>query len=238
MIYIRSTIFQILFYAYNLVCCTGLIWVLILPRSWAFKILYYAYFKVIALLEKTILGLRFTVTGKENIPQDGAYIIAMKHQSLYETLKMFHIFGDTRILLKKELGWIPLWGWYALKVGMISVDRQKGKSAIKSIIKNSKPVIESGIPVLIYPQGTRVSITDTVEKRPYKQGVIRLYEHYHIPILPVAMNSGKFWPRNSFLIKSGTVEFKILPPIPSGLPSNVAHQKMADIIEEESIKLL
>jgi len=238
MVYVRSFIFQILFYAYNLFACLALLWVLILPRDWAFKILYWCYFYVIGIMEKYILGLTFTVSGREHIPTDGSYIIAMKHQSVYETLKMFHIFGDTRILLKKQLAWIPLWGWYALKAGMISVDRSRGKAAVKSILKNSKPVIEKGVPILIYPQGTRVSVTDTIANRPYKQGVIRLYENFDIPILPVAMNSGKFWPRNGFLIRPGNVEFIILPIIPSGLQSNIAQKKMQDIIESESIKLL
>jgi len=222
----------------NIVLCVALLWVLLLPRLWAFKILYHCYFRPIGWLEYLILGLKYEVIGRENIPKEGSYIIAMKHQSIYETLKMFHIFGDCRILLKKQLAWIPMWGWYALKSGMISVDRARGKAAMTSILKNSKPVIDAGVPILIYPQGTRVSIKDTIEKRPYKYGAIRIYKHHNIPILPVAMNSGKYWPRNSFLVKPGTVTFKIMPLIEPGLPSEEAHQKMQSIIESESIKLL
>ncbi len=238
MIFIRSLIFQILFYTMNLVLCVGLLWCLLLPRDWAFKILYHCYFRPIGWLEYIVLGLKFEVIGAENIPKSGSYIIAMKHQSAYETLKMFHIFGDTRIMLKKQLAWIPMWGWYALKVGMIKVDRGRGKIAVQSILKNAEPVIKEGIPILIYPQGTRVSINDTVKTRPYKQGVMRLYEHFDIPILPVAMNSGKFWRRHKFVIKPGTVTFKIMPPIVPGLPPEEAQKKMVDMIESESIKLL
>lgn len=238
MVFIRSFIFQILFYTMNLALCTGLLWCLLLPRDWAFKILYHCYFRPIGWLEYIVIGLKYEVIGAENIPKSGSYVVAMKHQSAYETLKMFHIFGDIRILLKKQLAWIPLWGWYALKAGMISVDRARGKIALQSIIKNAKSVVDKGVPILIYPQGTRVSIDDTVKERPYKHGAIRLYENFDIPILPVAMNSGKFWPKNSFVIKPGTVTFKILPPIPAGLNPDEVQQKMQEIIESESQKLL
>ena len=211
---------------------------MLLPRKWAFAILYHVYFKSVHWCEKHIIGLDFVVIGKENIPKNGSYIIAMKHQSVYETLKMFHIFGDTRILLKKQLAWIPFWGWYALKVGMISVDRGRGREAVQSILINAAPVVDSGVPILIYPQGTRVSIKDTVKDKPYKYGAIRMYEHFNIPILPVAMNSGKFWPRHSFIIKPGTVTFKILPIIEAGHDVDEAHQRMQNVIESESIKLL
>ena len=109
---------------------------------------------------------------------------------------------------------------------------------MKSIIKNAKPVIDDGVPILIYPQGTRVSVADTVKNRPYKNGAIRLYENFDVPILPVAMNSGKFWPRNSFIIQPGTVTFKIFPVIPAGKNPNKVLLEMQDIIESESLKLL
>jgi 1-acyl-sn-glycerol-3-phosphate acyltransferase len=162
----------------------------------------------------------------------------MKHQSMYETLKIFHLFGDVRILLKKELTWLPLWGWYTQKLGMISVDRGKGKTAIQSILKNAKPIVEDGVPILIYPQGTRVSIHDTIETRPYKQGAIRLYEHFDIPIVPVAMNAGQFWPKRSFLIQSGVVTFKILPTIAPGQNLDEVLKTLQGTIEKESQKLL
>lgn len=238
MTFIRSILFHCAFAAYNLVACVGLLWCLILPRKWALTVLIYGYFHPLYLMEKYILGLTYKVEGIENIPAKGPFLIAMKHQSAYETLKIFHLFGDVRIILKRELLWIPLWGWYAAKTGQIPVDRSKGRKAIETMLDNAKPVIDDGVPILIYPQGTRVSIHDTIEKRPYKQGILRLYESYNIPILPVAMNAGLFWPKKAFLIKGGTVTFKIMPPIPSGLNPTDAHKKMQDIIEAESIKLL
>jgi len=240
MIFLRSLTFHTLFFIMNLVFGVVLLWLLLLPRDWAWKALFHYYFNLIYKMEKMILGLDFRVQGRENIPdpESGAYIVAMKHQSAYETLKLFHIFGDIRIILKKELLWIPLWGWYARKLGMIPVDRGRGKVAIQSILHNAAPVIAGGTPILIYPQGTRVSIDTTTAERPYKQGAIRLYEHFQVPILPVALNSGRFHPRKAFLIKPGIVDFKILPPIPAGQPADQVQQQLQDLIEVESQKLL
>lgn len=235
---IKSLIFNIAFFVTNIVLCFCLLWCLLLPKKWAFSILFYGYFNILYKLEKLILGLDFEVKGIEHLPKDGSYIIAMKHQSAYETLKMFHLFGDVRIILKRQLMFLPLWGWYAAKIGMIPIDRGAKGKAIQSMIENAKDIVDAGVPILIYPQGTRVCINDTIEDKPYKQGAIRLYESFDIPIVPVAMNSGKFWARNSFIKHSGKVTFKILPIIPAGLDSKQAFKQMRDGIESESKKLL
>lgn len=238
MVFLRSLTFHIIFYAMNIILCFAMLWVLILPRRMAFNVIFTVYFRPIYWLERRILGLDFMVEGQENLPQSGSYIIAMKHQSAYETLKLFHLFGDIRIILKKELLYLPLWGWYATKFGMIGVDRGAKGRAMHSILDNAKPVIEAGVPILIYPQGTRVRIGQTVQEKPYKQGAIRLYEHFNIPIIPVAVNSGKFWPRRAFLIRGGIVRFKILPAIPPGQDSAEVFESMQSVIEAESEKLL
>jgi 1-acyl-sn-glycerol-3-phosphate acyltransferase len=237
MIFIRSVIFNICFALANIILCIGLLWSLLLPRHLTLKCIL-IYFKFVHILEKYILGLDYDVEGLENLPKSGSYIIAMKHQSTYETFKVFMIFGYVAIIMKRELSWIPLWGWYARKVKMIFVDRGGGLSALKSIITNAKPVIEEGRPILIYPQGTRVSIHDTIAERPYKQGSIRLYEAYNIPIVPVAVNTGKFWPKGSFVKRGGTAKFKIMPPIPAGLKPKEALKQMQETLESESLKLL
>ena len=162
----------------------------------------------------------------------------MKHQSTYETFKVFMIFGYVAIIMKRELGWIPFWGWYAKKTRMIFVNRGAGNTALQSMIDNAKPVIDEGRPILIYPQGTRVSIHETPKEKPYKQGSVKLYKAYDLPIVPVAMNSGKFWPKGSFIKKGGVVTFKILPPIPAGLESKEALNILRDTLETESQKLL
>lgn len=237
MLFLRSLIFNISFAIANLVLCIGLVWCLVLPRRLTLQCILF-YFKSIHVLEKLILGLDFRVEGMENLPKEGSYILAMKHQSTYETFKAFMIFGYVAIIMKRELSWIPFWGWYALKTRMIFVDRGAGANAVHSMIANAKHVIDEGRPILIYPQGTRVAVDATVAEKPYKQGSIKLYKAYDIPIVPVAMNSGKFWPKGSFIKKGGIVTFKILPPIQPGLEAKEALKIMRDTIESESQKLL
>lgn len=237
MIFIRSLIFNILSVITNIVLCIGLVWSLALPRRMTLSVIL-IYFRAMHILEKYILNLDYQVIGMENLPKEGSYIIAMKHQSVFETFKVFMIFGYIAIIMKRELSWIPFWGWYALKVKMIFVNRGGKAAAVQSLLENAKPIIEEGRPILIYPQGTRVSIHDSVKERPYKQGSIRLYEAYDLPIVPVAMNSGKFWPKRSFIKKPGVVTFKILPPIKPGLPAKKALELMRDTIETESRQLL
>jgi 1-acyl-sn-glycerol-3-phosphate acyltransferase len=233
----RSLVFNILFAITNLVLCVGLLWALFIPSRYTLSAIL-IYFRSVYVLEKYILGLDYRVEGMENLPKDGSYIIAMKHQSTYETFKVFMIFGYVAIIMKRELSWIPLWGWYALKTKMIFVNRGAKGTAVQSLIKNAKPVIEQGRPILIYPQGTRVRIDETLKERPYKQGSIRLYENYDLPIVPVAMNSGLFWPKGSFIKKPGTVTFKIMPAIPAGLSKKDVLKEMEKTIERESNQLI
>lgn len=236
-IFIRSLIFNILFAVTNVVLCIGLVWSLLIPRKLTLYTIL-VYFRTVHLLEKYILGLDYKVIGMENLPKNGSYIIAMKHQSTYETFKAFMMFGYIAIIMKRELSWIPFWGWYALKTKMIFVNRGGKAASVKSLIANAKPVIDEGRPILIYPQGTRVKINETTKERPYKQGSIRLYENYDLPVVPVAMNSGLFWPKGSFIKKPGTVTFKIMPAIPSGLSKKEVLKKMEHVIETESDKLI
>ena len=160
-----------------------------------------------------------------------SFIIASKHQSAYETLKLFIIFDKPAIIYKKELQWIPLWGLYLIFSKMIPINRGKTRAALNSIITNSKDVVESGRPIAIFPQGTRTKVG---EKKPYKSGFMRLYEHYNLPILPIALNSGCFWGKNSFLKKPGLVTFKILPLVPAGQDPKAVLKQLENDIERES----
>lgn len=235
--FIRSTLLNIYFFGFTTFACIVLLWALLLPRAKSFKAILW-YFKSLHWGEKVIMGLDYRVEGRENLPKDGAYIIAMKHYSVYETMKLFMIFGHVAIILKKSLMMIPLWGWYAAKLDMIPVDRTARDKAMNSILKGARPVIEEGRSIMIFPQGTRINVGDTIEQKPYKYGTLRLYEKLNVPIVPVAINSGLFWPRKSYMKKPGVVTFKILKPIPAGLPMEEAFNRMRDCIEEESDKLI
>jgi 1-acyl-sn-glycerol-3-phosphate acyltransferase len=236
-LFLRSALFNIVSIIANIILCVGLVWALFIPYHLAHKAIL-IYFKSMHILEKYIIGLDYKVEGRENLPKQGSYIIAMKHQSLYETFKVFMIFGFIAIIMKKELGHIPFWGWYARKTKMIFVDRGARGKAVKSLIENAKHVVEAQRPILIYPQGTRTRIDETVQDKPYKQGIVRLYKNYDLPIVPVAMNSGLFWPKGSFIKKPGTVTFKILTPIESGLDDKEVMSRLQKTLESESQKLL
>lgn len=182
-------------------------------------------------LERLVMGLDYDVKGIENLPKDGPYIAALKHQSVWETLKLPFLFEKPAIILKKELTHIPVWGWFLDKLDMIPVDRGTRNKAIASMLEGAKKIVDQGRPVVIFPQGTRVP---PGEARKYRYGIVRLYKELNLPIVPVALNSGVFWGKNQFLKKSGRVTIEILPPIPPGLPEEEMQQKLQYIIETHS----
>jgi 1-acyl-sn-glycerol-3-phosphate acyltransferase len=237
MTFLRQILFNLTFYGATFLFCLILTPLMILPRD-IFMIGLNGYFKSVHLIEKYILGLDFEVRGKENIPQKGSFILAAKHYSAYETMKLHLLVNDPAIIMKKELSYIPLWGWLAMKGRMIFIDRGSRDSAINSIVEGAKRVEREGRPLAIFPQGTRVSLEDTPAEKPYKGGIIRMYEATSQPILPLAMNSGIFWKKNAFFKYPGKVIFEFLPPIPSGLTGSEALKKLQDVLETKSNELV
>lgn len=213
--FLRSMIFNLLFYFVTGISCVVLLPTLILPRRYFLAVVHYFVYTT-EFLEKYILGLSFEIRGLDNLPVTGSYLIAAKHQSAYETTKLHILFDDPAIVLKKELLRIPLWGWYLAKSDVIAIDRSSPKAAVKSIQDGAKRMAAQGRPIVIFPQGTRVLVNTTVEQRPYKIGVVRIQEATGLPIIPMAMNTGVFWPRNSMIKKPGRVIFEFLPAIPPG----------------------
>lgn len=236
--FIRSLVFTAAFYAYSLSASVLLSWSFFFSRKVAFWAIL-QYFKGATWVERLFLGLDYRVTGLENLPPAGTpYILALKHYSTYETLKVPVIFGDIAIILKKELTWIPFWGWYTLKTEMIPVDRGAGNKAIASLIKGAKRVVAQGRPILIFPQGTRVRPDETTKEKPYKVGIAKIAHTLNLPIVPVALNSGAFWPKHGFIKRGGIAEFKILPMIPAGLAPAEALKALEDCIEPASAELM
>ena len=197
-----------------------------------------AYFDSNYYIEKYVMGLDYEVRGAEHLPKDGSFLVAAKHYSTYETFKIHLLFRDPAIILKKELAMIPIWGWLALTAGMIAIDRSTGDSAMKSIVEGANRLKREGRPIVIFPQGTRVSLDDKPERKPYKFGILRMQDATGLPIIPMATNSGVFWPRRSFFIKPGKVIFEFFPAIEKGGDMKESHQKMAKIIEENSNRLV
>lgn len=237
MIVLRSTLFNLLFYALTAAACILALPALLLPRGAALWVLV-TYQKALFLVERVVMGITLEVRGRENIPAHGAYLVAAKHQSPYETMKLHLIFPNPSVVLKKELMEIPLWGWYAARIGMIPIDRSAKSEAMKSLIRGAHLAIAEERPIVIFPQGTRVAVGQSAKDRPYRHGVARIQEATGLPILPMALNSGLFWPRKGWLRRPGTVVFSILPPIAPGKSVAETMAEIEKIIEDETEKLV
>ncbi|MEN3931629.1 lysophospholipid acyltransferase family protein [Microvirga sp. W0021] len=184
-------------------------------------------------LMKVIVGTRVEARGLENL-QQGGLLVASKHQSLWETFALLPYFDDAAFVLKRELSWIPLFGWYILKSKMIPVDRNGTISAIKSLTAKSKEAVEEGRQLIIFPEGTRRA---PGAEPSYKSGTTHLYKRLGKPCLPVALNSGLFWPRRKFLRYPGTIVIEFLPIIPAGLKADEFEQQLQTGIETSSNRL-
>lgn len=165
-------------------------------------------------LLKYICGIKYKVTGVENIPNDVCLMVA-KHQSTWETYFLFQYFARYPVfVIKKELLKIPGVGPSLKNVGCIAIDRKDGIHAIKRVEEQSKKLLENNPrSIIIFPQGTRVPLNSTTEEYPYRSGFLGIAKNNNLDILPIALNSGKCWPKGSFLKKAGTIEVKFLPLI-------------------------
>lgn len=216
MIFLRSTLFNILFYGATAVACIVCLPTLLMPRKTAFAVVR-AFVTCIRWLEKRIIGLDYEVRGSENLPESGAFIIAAKHQSPYETFKLHLLFDDPAIVLKRELLKIPLWGLFLARIDPIAIDRGSPRQALAQMVEGARRVKAQGRPLVIFPQGTRVYAWQTAKDKPYKGGISNIYEDTRMPVIPLALNSGLFWPRRSWIKYPGLVTLRFLPPIPPGM---------------------
>ena len=235
--WLNSTIFNIAFTFVTVIACIVLMPTLLMPRE-AFLAVVHGWTRSIHILEKWILGLDFDVRGIENMPPDTAVIIASKHQSTYETLKLHILFEDPAIVLKQELIKIPLWGRYLAKIKPIAIDRKNKETAIESIQAGAVRVKDNNRPIIIFPQGTRVSVDTPTSERPYRVGVARMQEATELKIVPIALNTGYFWPKGKWCKRPGTVIFEFLPPIEPGLSREELLTKLEQVTEERSTALL
>ena len=201
------------------------------PVSWAMAKFWcrsnLAYLRVIA-------GVKTKVSGQENIPEGGC-IIAAKHQSDWDVFSIFPHTGRPAYIVKKELMRIPFFGWAARSLDCIEVDRKKGAEAIPLMMKQAHAAIARGCRIVIFPVGTRKA---PLAPPDYRQGIVRLYMELNVPVVPVALNSGLFWGRNSLVIWPGTAEAKFLPPIEAGLSADVFQERLKKAIESESNALI
>ncbi|MFP6727678.1 MAG: lysophospholipid acyltransferase family protein [Alphaproteobacteria bacterium] len=212
---IRSNLFNGLFYLWSVFMVLLFVPALLLPyqvtvwgqRQWA---------RGVNFLMGLTVGIHVEYRGLEHRPE-GAAIVAAKHQSVWDTLIWHIILDDPAIVLKRELLLIPIYGWLCRKTRMIAVNRKAGSKALRVMLEDAKSATALGRPIVIFPQGTRTSPGTSVEDMPYLPGVSALYRSLDVPVVPVALNSGLFWPRRQLMRRPGTIVLEYLEPIPPGL---------------------
>ena len=206
---LRSLLYAAIFYpATLLLVLVGIVATLIGRRPMLAVILGWVDFH--HLLAEWVLGIRTRVDG---IIPSGPYLIAVKHQSMLETLEMVRLTHLPIIVIKKELADIPLFGWMTRRYGVIAVERSAGAKALRALVEEGKAATATGRPVIIYPEGTRVPVGETPELR---SGFAALYKALGLPVVPVATDSGHVWGRG-FVHHGGTVTLKVGEIIPAGL---------------------
>jgi 1-acyl-sn-glycerol-3-phosphate acyltransferase len=183
---------------------------------------------------RVLLGVDDRFVGLRNIP-DGPCILAVKHQAEWETFVLHLLRRDLVFVLKKELLTIPVWGFYAKIAGNIGVDRTAGASALRKMAQDAKAAVEAGRSVVIFPEGTR---TPPGESGRYHPGVAALYQSLGVPVVPVALNSGLYWPRGGRARGRGTIVVEFLPPIEPGLDRRAFMTRLQSDIETASARLL
>jgi 1-acyl-sn-glycerol-3-phosphate acyltransferase len=180
-------------------------------------------------------GIKFELRGAEKIPA-GALIVASKHQSAWETFALLTLFDNPLFILKRELEWIPFFGWMLIKGRMVPVDRGAGSQTLIKMTERARIELGRRRQLIIFPEGTRRPAG--AEPR-YKYGVAHLYAAAGVPCLPVALNSGVFWPRRrSLMLKPGTVIVEILDPIMPGLDKDVFFKLLQERIETATARLI
>lgn len=235
MLFLRSFIFNVLFYSWTLLCGVVFTPVLLLPRIYTLKVAHFWIKSVIWLCEH-ILHLHFTLVGDKSLLKTSS-LFAVKHQSFWETFIFYYLLSDPVIALKKELLWIPFFGWYLKKLNMIPLSRsaKRGGQDLIRLLKNAEEAVASSRPFLIFPEGTR---SKPGQKGAYKAGVGRLYLHLNIPVVPIAHNAGLFWPRRTFVKYPGQITVDIMDPIEPGLSRQEFMGILKDKIEEKTNELV
>jgi 1-acyl-sn-glycerol-3-phosphate acyltransferase len=208
-------------------------WLFFCPRSWAmWGLRLWATTSLWLLL--VICGTKLEVRGLDNIPS-GSVLIAAKHQSLFETFAVLPLLADPAMVMKRELMLIPFFGWFARKFRMIPVDRGAGTMALKRLIGHARQAVRDGRQVLIFPEGTRRVPGASPD---YKPGAAALYLNLGVACVPLALNSGVFWPRRKFMRYPGTIIMEFLPAIPPGAPRAVFSERLQEALEGKSAELL
>ena len=209
--YIRSGLFNFLFFCWTALVVL-LLWTVIFLSPTKFRSVISIWPKGCFALLK-IIGITFEIRGLKNIPKFPV-LFAVKHQSVWETIFFLWHHKDNAYVMKSELSRIPFWSWYMKKSGHILIDRTGGTKSMRNIIKKSKLFMDNGRSIVIFPEGTRIASGQMGNFHP---GVAAIYTQLNATVVPVAVNSGLFWPRREFVKKPGNIIIEFLPPIEPGI---------------------
>ena len=178
------------------------------------------------------LGVMVEVRGR--IPT-GPCVVAAKHQSAWETIDLLGVLPDACFVLKRELAYIPIFGWYISRNKQIVVNRSAGMVALKRMLGQAQQAIAEDRQIVVFPQGTRVEVN---AEKPYQPGIVALYGKLNVPIIPVALNSGLVWPPKKFLKRRGKIILEFLPPVSQGLSKEAFLEQLSSHIEVATGKLV
>jgi 1-acyl-sn-glycerol-3-phosphate acyltransferase len=232
-IIIRSILFNLLFYLNLAILLLAAIPTIVMPR-WAILAMAKTWGRTSLWLLRRVCGIEVEWRGREKLPPGGV-LVAAKHQSAWDTFALIWLFPDPTYVIKRELLWVPFFGWYAQHAGMIPVDRGAGKAALADMMVHARKALAEGRQIVIFPEGTRRAAGAAPK---YKFGVAHLYAESGVPCVPIALNSGLFWPRRRFLRFPGTVRVEILDPIMPGLDREVFFARLESDIDSATARLV
>lgn len=233
LILVRSITFNVLFYLNTLILLILALPTFFLPYRaiiWVAK----TWGRINLFLLRVVAGVHVEVRGIEKIPK-GPLLVAAKHQSAWETFALVPLFENPVFIVKQQLIWIPIFGWLMKKGRMVPIDRSAGSQALNLMTERARIELADNRQLIIFPEGTRRAAG--AEPR-YKFGVAHLYGAEGVPCLPVALNSGLFWPRRSIMRYPGTVVVEILDPIAPGLEKDVFFARLQNEIETATARLI
>ena len=232
MTWLRSLAFQAAFYVWTAGLGLLTLPVLLLPRPAVLGVARLWIDGTFWLLSN-LAGLTYEIRGGEYRSETPA-IYALKHQSAWDTLVLMRLFRDPAIVIKGQLVWIPIVGWYLVRLGMIPIDRRAGAGALRRMVRLARRRLAAGRDIVVFPEGTR---TAPGQQLPYRPGIAALYAALDVPVVPVALNSGLYWARREFAKRPGRIVVSMLSPVEPGHDRKPFMDRLRDGIESETARL-
>ena len=233
LIFLRSLVFNVLFYTVFVALAILALPTFLMPLRalttiagwWAAATLF---------LMRVVCNIKVEFRGVEKIPK-GPLVVVAKHQSFWETCALLPFFEHPIFILKRQLMYIPVYGQFLIKYGMIAIDRTAAVKALLDMTRRARAAVRGGCQLVIFPEGTRRAPGAPPD---YKTGFAQIYAACGVPCLPVALNSGLFWPRRTFMRYPGTLVVEFLDPLPAGLPKDEFISRVRDTIEEATSRVV